>query len=462
MTERRPRRYLRASLAVALVGLWLVVAGGARAEGPRVEVLTATGVVDSVFAGYVADGVAQAARDGAAAVVIRLNTPGGSLDSTQKITSALLEATIPTIVWVSPSGGRAASAGTFITLAANLAFMAPGTNIGAASPVDSSGADIPGTLGEKVRNDAIANITAIAEARGRNVDWAVATVRDAKSSPASEAVTAGAVDGIAATLDDVLAAANGRQVTVVGGRTVTLALAGATVVDAGMNPLQGFLHLLSDPNIAFILFTMGALGMVIELVHPNLVTGTLGAIALILAFIGFGSLPLNLAGLLLLGIALVLFVLETQIVSHGLLTVGGIVAFALGASALYTTPGDPTQPLVQVATPLVVVMTITTAVLMGLVTVAAIRTRRMTAPAETVGEAIPIGVEGIVQAPLTPAGTVHLAGEPWSARAVDGTWLPRDTAVRLVAFDGLVALVAPLVEHPAAPPAAAAPADRPQ
>lgn len=203
-----PRRLFA---TLTLLGLFLVAGATAgRAAGRDVVVLPATGVVDSVLAGYLEDGIAGAARDGAAAVVIRLNTPGGSLDATQRITSALLEAPVPVIVWVSPAGGRAASAGTFITLAANLAFMAPGTNIGAASPVDSSGGDIPGTLGEKVRNDAIANITAIAQARGRNVEWAVATVRDAKSSPAAEAVAVGAVDGIAETLDGVLAAASGR------------------------------------------------------------------------------------------------------------------------------------------------------------------------------------------------------------------------------------------------------------
>ncbi len=153
-------------------------------EGGHVDVLPTTGVVDNVMAGYVADGIARAKADGASALIIELNTPGGSLDATQKIVSSILEAPLPVITWVAPQGGRAASAGTFITLAGNLALMAPGTNIGAASPVDSSGEDIGGTLGEKIKNDAIANIRSIAETRGRNVDWAVSTVASAKSSPA--------------------------------------------------------------------------------------------------------------------------------------------------------------------------------------------------------------------------------------------------------------------------------------
>ena len=454
-----PRRVLA---TLTLLGLFLAVGATAgRAAGRDVVVLPATGVVDSVLAGYLEQGIAEAARDGAAAVVIQLNTPGGSLDATQRITSALLESPLPVIVWVSPAGGRAASAGTFITLAANLAFMAPGTNIGAASPVGSGGEDIEGTLGEKVRNDAIKNITAIAEARGRPVAWAVSTVEEAASYAASEAVAAGAVDGIAISIDDVLAAASGRTVTVRGAE-MKLDLAGASPREAAMNPFQSLLHLLSDPNIAFVLFTIGLYGLIFELQNPNFVTGILGAMALILAFIGFGSLPLNVAGLMLLGLGIVLFVLETQVTSHGLLTVGGIICFALGASALYTQPGgDPTLPLVQVATPLVVITTGTTAVLMGLITVAAIRTRRMVAPAGSVGVPVPAGAAGVVQAPLVPLGTVFMAGEPWSARAVDGTWFLRGAAVRLVGFDGLVALVEPAPDPSPATPAAAAPADRP-
>jgi membrane-bound serine protease (ClpP class) len=433
---------------VALLGL-LLVAAPVRAATPEVVVLSATGVVDSVLAGYLEEGIAQAASDGAAAVVIELNTPGGSLDATQRITSALLEAQVPVIVWVAPAGGRAASAGTFITLAAHLAYMAPGTNIGAASPVGSGGADIEGTLGDKVRNDTVANITSIAEARGRPVDWAVETVTKARSSPANEAVALGVADGIAGTIEEVLEQGDGEEVTV-GGRTYSLELTGAATTEASMNPLQGLLHLLSDPNIAFVLFTIGVYGLIFELQNPNFVTGILGALALILAFIGFGSLPLNLAGLLLLALGVVLFVLETQVVSHGLLTIGGIVCFVLGASALYTEPGDPTGPIVEVATPLIAVPTATTAILMSLVAVAAVRTRRMRAPAGTVGAPVPIGTTGVIRAPLDPVGTAYLAGEPWTARSADGASLPRDATVRLVAFDGLTAVVEPTPEPPPA------------
>lgn len=445
--------FLLAVLAVGMAGL-------VRGAGTQVVVLTATGVVDSVMAGYLEEGIASAADHGAAAVVVRLNTPGGSLDATQRITTALLEARVPVIVWVAPSGGYAASAGTFITMAANLAYMAPGTNIGAASPVGSGGQDITGTEGEKVRNHVIANMTAIAEARGRPVEWAVSTVRDAKSFPASEAVTAGAVDGIADSIEAVVAAANGRTVTV-RGVARTLDLAGAEVGELDMNPFQGFLHLLSNPDIAAVLFTVGSLGLVYELINPNFVTGTIGALAIILAFVGSQSLPLNVGGLLLIALAMLLFVLELTVVSHGLLTVGGVVCLALGLSALYTTPVSPTGPDVSVGLPLIVTMTTTIGILMALVLTAAIRSRRMPSSAGTVGVPVPIGVEGVVQAPLTPLGTVYLAGEPWSARAADGSSLPRDTAVRLVGFDGLVALVQPLLDHAPTMPAAPVAPDRP-
>lgn len=441
--QRSSANRLTAVRAGALVFLALLgLAAVARAAGGTVYVAPTTGIVDSVMAGYLADTIERAERDKASAIVIQLNTPGGSLEATNEIVGALLEARVPTIVWVAPSGGRAASAGTFITLAANIALMAPGTNIGAASPVGGQGEDIEGTLGDKVKNDTIAKIRSIAEERGRNVDWAVQTVSEARSSPASEALTLGAIDGIAATLDEVIAIANGREVEV-GGQTVTLDLAGAATTELGMNPFQAFLHLLSDPNIAFLLFTLGFYGLLFELQSPNFVTGILGALAIILAFVGFGSLPLNVAGLLLIGLAVVLFVLEFTVTSHGLLTVGGLVCFVLGASALYTEPGDPFGPIVAVGAPLIAFMTITTAAFMALIAVVALRTRRMVASPGLVGANVLSGARGIVRRPLEPLGSVHIAGEEWTARSANDRPIERGVPVKVVAVDGLTVLVEP-------------------
>ncbi len=426
-----------------LLGLFGLSMGSLRAaDTGDVVLLTADGIVDNVMAGYISEGVSRAAADGAGAVVIQLNTPGGGLQATYEIVGTLLEADVPTIVWVAPAGGRAASAGTFITLASNIALMAPGTNIGAASPIMGDGSDIPTTLRDKVFNDTIAKIRAIAEERGRNVDWAISTVEHAVSSAASEAVAKGAVDGIAASLDDVIAFADGRQVTV-NGQPVTLNLADAATEDLGMNPFQAFLHLLSDPNIAALLFSIGSLGLIYELMSPNFVTGILGGIAIILAFIGSDSLPLNVGGLLLIALAMLLFALELTVTSHGLLAVGGIICFALGASALYTQPGDPFGPIVSVATPLVIVMTVTFAVLMALITVTAIRTRRMKGSTGLIGEAIRSGTHGIVRRPLEPLGSVHIAGEEWTARSVGDQPIERGTPVKVVAVDGLTVLVEP-------------------
>jgi len=428
-----------------LLGILGILAGGpARAAGGTVAVLPATGVVDNVLAGYLTEGIAVAARRGDAAVVIRLNTPGGSLDATQKIVSSLLEAPVPTIVWVAPSGARAASAGTFITLAAHVAVMASGTNIGAASPISSSGEDIGGTLGKKVLNDSIANIRSIAEVRGRNVEWAEETVRDARSSQASEAVEVGAVDGIADSIDAVLAFADGRTVTVAG-KPQMLDLAGATVDELAMNPFQEFLHLLSDPNISFILFTIGFYGLLFELQNPNFVTGILGALAIVLAFIGFGSLPLNVGGLLLILLAMVLFGLELTVTSHGLLGAGGLICFALGASALFTQPGDPFEPLATVAPSVIATTTITAGLFLLLIVVAAVRSRGMPAPAGMVGSAkgLPPGVAGVVRRDIEPLGSVYVAGEEWSARSIDGRTLERGTPVRVVETIGLTVIVEP-------------------
>lgn len=451
-TARSSVRPLRlAALGAIVLGLVLPLAAGrAASDGGFVYRMPTTGVVDNVMAEYIAGGVQKAAADGASAVVIELNTPGGALDATSRITSTLLEAPVPTIVWVAPSGSRAASAGTFITLSAAVALMAEGTNIGAATPVNVDGSDIAGDLGVKVRNDAIANITAIAQARDRNVAWAVSTVAKGVSSPAREAVAVGAVDGIANTIDEVLEVSSGRTVAV-GGRDVTLALTGDEVRDLEMNPLQGFLHLLSDPNVAFILFTVGFYGLLFEVMSPNMVTGILGALAIILAFIGFGSLPLNVAGLLLVGLGIILFVLEATVTSHGLLTIGGLVAFALGASALYTTPG-PTGAAVDVALPLIVAMTATTGAMMTVIVVFAIRSRRLAASPGTVGAvAAPPGTVGLVRRPLAPLGSVYAEGEEWTARSADGSSIGRGSTVRIVGREGLTIIVEPVVGETGSP-----------
>jgi membrane-bound serine protease (ClpP class) len=421
----------------------LALATSALAAGEKqVIVLPTTGIVDPAMAQYLAEGIAGAEQSGAAAVVIKLNTPGGSISSMNDIVGTILEAKVPVIVWVAPAGGYAASAGTFITMAGNIALMAPGTSIGAASPVGGQGEDIPGTLGDKVRNDTIAKATAIAQARHRNVAWAISAVADAKSSPAADAVSLGVVDGMAGSLEDVLAFANGRQVEVAG-QPVTLDLDGATTTEVAMSPLMSFVRLLSDPTIAFLLFSLGSAGLLAELYNPNFVTGILGGLALILAFIGLGALPLNVGGLILIIFGLVLIGLELTVTSHGLLGFGGVLCVALGASALYTAPGNPFEPVVRVAPVVIVTVTIVGGALVALIAFAAVRTRRMTGSTGLVGEAVGSGSHGVVRRPLEPLGSAYIGGEEWTARSADDRPIERGTPVTVVAVDGLTVLVEP-------------------
>lgn len=442
--RRRALRHL-SSLLVAL-GLSALLVGSVFGQNdqPRVYVMPTSGIVDQIMAGYLRDGLAKAEREGAAAVVIQLDTPGGALDATRDIVGTLLNAPLPVIVWVAPAGSHAASAGTFITISGHLALMAPGTNIGAATPVSGSGEDIPEDLRNKVMEDTQALLRSIRELREqRNVEWALSTVIEARSYTANEAVEAEGVDGVASTLDEVLAFADGQTVEV-RGSPVTLDLAGATTEDLPMNPLQSFLHLLSDPNIAFILFTVGFYGLIFELQSPNFVTGILGGISILLAFIGFGSLPLNIAGLLLVGLGILLFLLEFTVTSHGLLTVAGIVCFALGAAALYTEPGTPAAPDVSVAIPVIVTMTVLTAGFMIFILYAVIRSRRMeTAAAGMIGSGLPIDTLGEVRRPLVPLGSVYAGGEEWTARSVDERPIQRGAPVRIVGQEGLTLVVEP-------------------
>ena len=383
------------------------------------------------MAKYLQDSITDAESRHVAAVIVKLNTPGGDLISTNAIVGTLLEAKVPVIVWVAPAGGFAASAGTFITLAANIALMAPGTSIGAASPISGDGTDIPGTLGAKVKNDAIAKITSIANARDRNVEWAISTVRDAKSSPAEEAVSVGAVDGIATTLDDVLAFANGKTVQVAG-QSVTLALSGATITEQGINPFLGIFRLLADPTIALLLFTTGSAGLLVELYSPNFVTGILGALMVLLGLIGLGTLPLNVGGLLLIVFGLVLFGLELTVTSHGLLGFGGLVCFALGASALFTGPVDPFAPLIRVAGPTIIMMSATAGMFLALIVFGAIRSRRIGLGAFGGGAHVALGAAGQVRSPHRVRSVRSSpAGEEWSARSADGRSLERGTNVRV-------------------------------
>ncbi|HUP82666.1 MAG TPA: nodulation protein NfeD [Candidatus Limnocylindria bacterium] len=443
-TARLPSRLRSLARIVLGAAAALLLAGASLAADaqPRVYVLPTEGIVDQVMAGYLRDAINVAQRDAYDAVLIELDTPGGDLSATHEIVQTLLSSPVPVIVWVGPAGARAASAGTYITLAANVAVMADGARMGAATPIDGNGGDIGGTLGEKILQDTEAMLRSISDARGRDYDFVLTTVTESKSYTADEWLAAGSIDGLAATPEQAVALANGRTVTV-GGQSVVLNLPDAQLQDLPMNPLQGLLHLLSDPNVAFILFTLGFYGLLFELQNPNFVTGTLGGIAIVLAFIGFGSLPLNIAGLLLIGIGIVLFIVDMHVTNHGLPTLAGLIAFALGAAALYTEPGSPAAPVVQVALPVIVTMVTLTALFMGLIVWAAMKTRNMQTAEGLIGAGLRPNLMGEVRRPLTPIGSVYAGGEEWSAKTPDERPLDRGTPVRILRQEGLTLIVEP-------------------
>lgn len=443
---------VRRSLAlVALLAGLLILAAPALGAGahPHVARMQLTGVIDQVTATYVEEGLKAAANDGADAVLVVIDSPGGELTSKDRMVKAILASPIPVITYVSPQGARAGSAATFVVLAGDVAAMAPSTNIGAASVVDSSGNDLPSTEARKITNDQVANIRELALRTDRNADWAESAVRDAASVGSSQAVTMTppVVDILAASEADLFAAvdtgvrADGHHYAHDGAALPKLT--GLPVEEIGMNIGQQFLHLLSDPNIAFILFTIGFYGILAELFHPNLVSGTLGAIAIILAWIGSNSLPLNIGGLALILVGIGLFVLELHFTSFGLLAAGGVACFILGAFALYTgvTPGEA-QFTVQVD-PILLVAVVALTLYYFFVLIRGLLQTRRSIPVGPLPMARLVGAAGTAQTLLAPRGIAYAGGEAWSARSHADEEIRPGTPVRVVGVDGLELIVEP-------------------
>lgn len=311
----------------------------ARRAGPVVQ-LTIDGTINAATVTYVRDGLRAAQERGAAALLIELDTPGGLLESTRLIVKDILAAPLPVIVYVAPSGGGATSAGVFITLAAHIAAMAPGTNIGAAHPVGSQGETIDGTMGEKVENFAASLSRTIAEQRGRNVEWAEKAVRKSVSATEREAVKLRVVDFVARDVAEVLAKASGRTVEVEG-QPVELALTDAAVDPLPMRLGQKVFDFLANPNVAYLLFMAGLLGLYVEFTNPGLLfPGVAGAICLVIGLAALQMLPVNYAGLALLVLGVGMLIAEAFLPSFGVVGIGGIVAFVIGSLLLFDTPEE--------------------------------------------------------------------------------------------------------------------------
>ena len=335
-----PGRRFWALAAAAVFVLLAHAPSGASADSSSPLVLTAdlSAEINPATASYVAQTVDQAQAQHAAALVILLNTPGGLSSSMDDMVGSLLNSKVPTVVYVTPAGARADSAGLFVAQAADVVAMAPSTNIGSAHPIDATGANIGGELEQKVVNDAVARIRNLATIHGRNADWCEQAVRQSANVSADQAVGLHVADLQARDLPSLLAAIDGRQLPRPGGATLTLHVAGATVQDDPM-PLQlQLLQLIMDPNVAYLLLLLAIFGLIAEVTSPGaILPGVVGGISAILALVAFTSLPVNIAGILLMLLSFVLFVIDLKAPTHGVLTAGGILALVLGSAFLFDT-----------------------------------------------------------------------------------------------------------------------------
>jgi len=430
----RPRRTRIVVIALATLALLLAVsAAGAKHATPAVPVYVTRleGVVSPVMAEALDRALARAESAHSPALVIELDTPGGLETSMRDMVKRMLAAKVPVIVWIEPSGGRAASAGVFITMAADVAAMAPGTNIGAATPINMQG-PMDSTLARKATNDAAAFARTVAHQRGRNAEWAEDAVRHAVAASETEAVDLHIVDFVSGSLSDVLERADGRSWRR-GDDTQTIATRGRPTerIDAGFR--MRMLALLADPNVAYILMLLGFYGILFELQNPGaILPGVVGGIALILAFFALSTLPVNSAGVALIVLGIVFFIAEIKVTSHGVLAAGGILAMLLGSLLLFH--GDT-----RVSFGVIAGGTVVTAAFFLWIVGAGIRAQR--GKVQT-GVPAMIGLPGEVIERVAPTGRVRIGGVLWNARSV--TPLEIGTDVEIVAVDGLTVEVRPL------------------
>ncbi len=420
-------------LLLSLTAVLVLLAGmplyGHAQEKPAVHIIDVAAAIGPGVADFVSSALAEADQENAALAVIRLDTPGGLAESMRKIVVAILSARTPVAVFVAPSGARAASAGVMITMAADIAAMAPGTNIGAAHPVGAGGKEIDETMSEKVVNDMVAHARSVAEQRGRNADWVEKAIRESVSITETEALRQNVIEVVADDLDALLELIDGRPVK---GKGV-LDLAGAPLKTVSEGLRIKVLKAISDPNIAFILFLIGAAGLYFELTNPGAIfPGVIGALCLILAIYAFQMLPVNYVGILLMALAIILFILEIKIASYGMLSVAGTIALFLGGLMLYEGSDYGVRLSMAVLVPTVGAVSLFFAV------VAALAFKAQVSGPQT-GEQGLIGEVGTVRQTIDPEGKIFVHGELWRARSE--TVLPVGHKVRVVGLAGLTAIV---------------------
>ena len=438
------RLFLLCSVLALLLGMAGPLARAAFAQStPSASalVIDVDGVINQVKARFIERALVEAQETGAVLLVIRLDTPGGLLSSTRDIVELLLGSPVPTAVYVHPSGARAGSAGTFITAAANFAVMAPGSNIGAATPVSGTGQDLDETLASKVENDAAALIRSIAQQRGRNAELLEATVREAASYTAQEAADGNVVDFIAEDLDGLLAQIDGLTADTSEDQVVMETL-GISSIEFEKSFLENLLELLADPNVSFMLFTLGGLGIIIELFNPGLLVPVIvGVICLILAFVGVGNLPVNWAGVALILLAIALGGAEVVVAGFGILGVASVVSLIIGGLLLFAQFGEssPTLPYIGVNRWLLVGVSVASGTTVIYLARQAVKSRR-DRPEEAT--AAIVGQTGSVTIAMQPRGAVRVANDTWTAMSSDGSHIEAGEQIRVVSVDGLMLIVA--------------------
>ena len=430
-------------IAMLIVGMLGPMFAQANEHGePHVLIMNVDGIINSVKERFISRAIEQAEEDNTALLIIQLDTPGGLLGATREIVQLLLETSVPVAVYVSPKGARAGSAGAFITAAGNIAVMAPGTNIGAATPISATGDDLEDTLASKIENDTAALIRSIAQVRGRNQDKLEAMVRSAASYSAQEALAYNVVDLITEDVDDLLAKVDGLRAEVASG-TVVLETTGLETRFFNKNILEHFLELISNPNVSFILLTVGGLGIVVEIFNTGLVApGVVGVICLLLAFLALGNLPVNWAGVVFILLAVVLIVLEVAVSGFGILGVGAAVSLMVGGLLLFNQFGDasPTLPSITVNRWLLYSSGGVIGVAVAYVARSAYQSRNEGPPEKL--ESM-IGMQGTVTAELIPRGVVLVGNETWTAVSDDARVIAIGEAVEVISVDGLTLTVTP-------------------
>lgn len=415
---------------------------GGEGETPRAEVvvLRIQSAIHPMASEFLRESLADADARGATALVLELNTPGGLLTSTREMTEAMLQAKTPVVVYVAPNGARAASAGFILLMASDVAAMAPGTNSGAAHPVTGQGEDIEGDMRKKLEEDTTAMIRSLASQNGRNVELAQAAVLESRSFTAQEALDQGLIEVVAPSLEQLLLDIDGRLVEKPGQAPTLLATAGAPRVDREMTAVQKFLASLAEPQIAALLMLIGILGLYMEWSHPGIILpGMLGAICLILGFYALSVLPINFAGVALILLAIILFVLESQVPTFGILTAGGAISLILGAVMLFK--NKEIDPNLRAQVEVLVAVAAFVALVMAALSWKALSVRRQ--PARTGREGL-MGERGVVRRALDPRGKVFVHGEYW--HATSETPLETGAVVEVVGVEGLELRVRPL--HP--------------